>query len=89
MKEKKTESRRSFIRKTAGATALFTIPTIIPSNVFGANDKIRIAVLGVNGRGTNHIQGFSNLPDVEVACLCDPDLVVLAKRAQEFETSYG
>jgi len=89
MKEKKTESRRSFIQKSAGAAALLTLPTIIPSNVFGANDKVRVAVLGVNGRGTNHIEGFSNLPDVEVACLCDPDLVVLAKRAKEFETRYA
>jgi predicted dehydrogenase len=48
-----------------------------------------MAVLGVNGRGTAHIEGFMNLPDVEVACLCDPDLVVLAKRAGEFEKKYG
>ena len=66
-----------------------TIPTIIPKSAFGANDKVRIAVLGVNGRGTNHIQGFSALVNVEVACLCDPDLVVLAKRAGEFEKKYG
>jgi predicted dehydrogenase len=90
MKEKNKLSRRSFILKSAaGTAAALTIPTIIPANVFGSNDKIRIAVLGVNGRGTDHIQGFSNLPDVEVVCLCDPDLVVLAKRAQEFETKYG
>jgi predicted dehydrogenase len=90
MKEKKQLSRRSFIRKSAVATAAaLTIPTIIPANAFGANAKVRVAVLGVNGRGTDHIQGFSKLPDVEVACLCDPDLVVLAKRAQEFETKYG
>jgi predicted dehydrogenase len=90
MKEKKKLSRRSFILKSAaGTAAALTIPTIIPASVFGSNDKIRIAVLGVNGRGTDHIQGFSNLPDVEVVCLCDPDLVVLAKRALEFETKYG
>jgi predicted dehydrogenase len=90
MKEKNKLSRRSFILKSAaGTAAALTIPTIIQSNIFGSNDKIRIAVLGVNGRGTDHIQGFSNLPDVEVVCLCDPDLVVLAKRAQEFEKKYG
>ena len=60
-------TRRSFIQKSAGAAALLTIPTIIPETVFGANDKVRVAVLGVNGRGTNHIQGFSNLENVEVA----------------------
>jgi predicted dehydrogenase len=89
MKEKKNESRRSFIKKSAGAAAVLSLPTIVPASVFGSNDKVRVAVLGVNGRGTSHIQGFSNLPDVEVACLCDPDLVILAKRAQEFEAKYG
>lgn len=89
MKEKRIETRRSFIKKSAGAAALLTLPTIIPAHAFGANDRVRVAVLGVNGRGKDHIQGFSKLENVEVACLCDPDLVILAKRAQEFETKYG
>jgi hypothetical protein len=63
MKEKKKETRRSFIKKSAGAAALLSIPTIIPANVFGANDKVNIAVLGVNGRGKSHIQGFADKPD--------------------------
>ena len=89
MKEKRKVSRRSFIQKSAGAAALLSMPTIIPAHAFGAADRVRVAVLGVNGRGGSHIQGFSNLPDVEVACLCDPDLKVLAKRATEFEEKYG
>ncbi len=89
MKEKNKVSRRSFIQKSAGAAALLSMPTIIPASVFGANDKVRLAVLGVNGRGTNHIEGYMKLPDVEVACLCDPDLVILGKRAGEFEKKYG
>jgi len=82
-------SRRNFIKKSAGAATILCMPATIPANVFGANDRIRVAVLGVNGRGTDHIAGFMNLPDVEVACLCDPDLVVLAKRSEEFEKNYG
>jgi predicted dehydrogenase len=89
MKEKKKESRREFIRKSAGAAALLSFPTIIPANVFGANEKVRVAVLGVNGRGTSHIEGFMEQPDAEVVCLCDPDLNVLGKRAKEFEAKYG
>jgi predicted dehydrogenase len=53
-----------------------------------ANDKIRIAVLGVNGRGKDHIAGFGSVPDAEVAVLCDPDRKVLAERAKSFETRY-
>ena len=92
MKEKKSLSRRSFIQTSAmgAAAAAFTMPSIIPSRAFGANDKIRHAVLGVNGRGTAHIAGFSNLKDIcDVVCLCDPDLNILGQRAQEFETRYG
>jgi len=92
MKEKKSLSRRSFIQTSAmgAAAAAFTMPSIIPSHAFGANDKIRHAVLGVNGRGTAHIAGFSNLKDIcDVVCLCDPDLNILGQRAQEFETRYG
>jgi predicted dehydrogenase len=90
MKEKKSVSRRSFIRTSAvGAAAAFAAPTIIPSSAFGSNAKVTVAVLGVNGRGTSHIEGFSRLPDVEVVAMCDPDLVILAKRADEFEKKNG
>ena len=89
MKRKTNVSRRSFIQKSAGAAALLSMPAIIPASAFGANDKIRVAVLGVNGRGTDHIAGFMNLENVEVACLCDPDLTVLGQRAKEFEKKYS
>jgi predicted dehydrogenase len=89
MKEKSKETRRDFIKKSAGAAALLSMPTIISANAFGSADKVRVAVLGVNGRGTNHIGGFMQQPDAEVVCLCDPDLNVLGKRAAEFEKKYG
>jgi predicted dehydrogenase len=88
MKNKLT--RRKFIQKTAGATvALSAGPMIIPHSVFGANDRIRAAVLGVNGRGKSHISGLMDLENVEVAVLCDPDENVSALRAKEFEEKYG
>lgn len=77
------------MKNTASAAAVLSIPTFIPSSVFGANDKVRVAVLGVNGRGKNHIAGYQPLNDVEVACLCDPDDVVLQERAKDFEEKYG
>jgi len=89
MKEKKNETRRDFIKKSAGAAALLTMPTIVPASVFGANGKVSVAVIGVNGRGGSHIEGFMNLPNAEVACLCDCDLNVLGPKAKEFETKYS
>ena len=41
--------------------ATVAAPLYIPQNVFGANDRIRAAVLGVNGRGKGHIESLMNL----------------------------
>jgi len=53
------------------------------------NDTVRVAVLGVNGRGRDHIAGFQKLKNVEVVVLCDPDRNVAAARAAAFEKTYG
>ena len=61
---------------------------VIPDSAFGANDRVRIAVLGVNGRGFDHVRSIMQLNDAEVVALCDPDLNVANKRAVDFEKSY-
>ncbi len=81
-------SRRKFIQTAAVGTAVLGLPTIIPSRAFGANDRMRVAVIGLNGRGKDHISGFSKLENVEVATLCDVDDVVLQKTGTDFETKY-
>jgi predicted dehydrogenase len=47
--------------------------------VMGANDRLRIAVAGLNGRGKNHISGWLKQDHVEIAYLIDPDADVLDK----------
>jgi len=41
--------------------------------VLGANDTIRIAVAGINGRGGNHVEELAKLEGVEIVYLIDPD----------------
>src|ERR1039457_81629 len=74
-------SRRSFVLGAAGAVSLV-------AGKASANSRVRVAVLGVNGRGTDHIRGFNALPNAEVVMLCDPDRNLLAERAEQFETKY-
>ncbi len=83
-------SRRAFLKKSAvtGAGAIVA-PTVISSNVFGANDRINAAVLGVNGRGGSHISSFMNQSNVQVTTLCDPDLNVAGEKAKAFKEKYG
>ncbi len=78
-------TRRDFVKAASTAAAG---PLMLTRPLFGANEKVRLAVLGVNGRGIDHIAGFMGLENVEVATLCDPDAELLAKRAKEFGDRY-
>ncbi|MFY0652824.1 MAG: Gfo/Idh/MocA family oxidoreductase [Cyclobacteriaceae bacterium] len=82
-------ARRDFIKKTAAAGSVAMVaPSIIPSKVFGANDRINAAVLGVNGRGKSHIESLMAQKNVEVTILCDPDMNILKKRQKSFKEKY-
>ena len=64
--------RRKFIHNSSLATA--TGLTILNFPVFGKNapsNKVVIAIMGLNGRGSYHAEKFSGIPGVEVAYLCD------------------
>jgi predicted dehydrogenase len=73
--------RRHFLMSTAavaGSTALAS-----------PNDTIRVATVGIRGRGGSHIKAFTTMPNVELAALCDIDESVLNKRAGEVESATG
>jgi predicted dehydrogenase len=55
--------------------------------VLGANDRIRVAVVGLKSRGWRHVGCFHELSrdNVEVAALCDVDETVLHMRTSEFQ----
>ena len=75
-------SRRQFLKGAAGAAAsLAVLPRIARADV---NSQVRIAVIGINGRGRNHIEAFAN----NLVALCDCDRKVLGQRAYEFEQRY-
>ncbi|MCS1408565.1 MAG: Inositol 2-dehydrogenase [Verrucomicrobia subdivision 3 bacterium] len=77
-------SRRSFVKSSIGAG--FGLALAHPnSKVLGANDDIRVAVVGINGRGGSHIGGFREIPGVRVAALCDIDDYVIRRRIAELE----
>lgn len=83
------QSRRKFIRNSAAATAAISIPSIIPARAFGANDRINAAVLGLNGRGQSHVQGFMAQDNVQVTHLCDPDMNIIKERKKEYKEKYN
>jgi predicted dehydrogenase len=85
---KKQMTRRDLLKNaatvTAGISTLSSLAVITrPERVFGANDRVRIGVCGLRGRGKDHIDAFSRLPNVEIAALCDVDDTILRKRREE------
>jgi predicted dehydrogenase len=56
------------------------------SSVFGAaSDKVRVACIGIGGRGKDHIGGYSKLENVEIAAICDIDDSHIAKGLSQIE----
>jgi predicted dehydrogenase len=80
-------NRRNFISSgTAGMAALGAISTLSnPARVLGANNRVRVAICGVHGRGNDHLQNYAELQNVEIAALCDIDESVLAKRVAQMD----
>src|SRR5580700_6862843 len=81
-------TRRDVLRSVAKTTAsLGTLSGIAfiahPERILGANDRVRLAICGLHGRGKDHLDGFSRVPNVEIAALCDVDEGVLGKRLGE------
>jgi predicted dehydrogenase len=74
-------SRRDFIRGSVAAGIAALAPF---SRVLGANDDIRVAVVGFRGKGAQHIEVFRKLPGVRVVALCDVDKEVLDGEVKKF-----
>jgi len=75
---------RREVLKTGSLSAVAGIAALArPERILGANDRVRVAVCGLNGRGKDHIAGFSHVPNVEIAALCDVDENVLRKHRGE------
>ncbi len=72
-------TRRTFIRNTAliGAATAFSARSW--AQVTGANSDLRVAVLGLNGRGKNHLTSLRAIKGVRIVAICDPDTAVLEK----------
>jgi len=56
-------SRRSFFQGAAVAASA--------TRVVGANDRIRVGIVGLGGRGSSHVRSYVTIPDAQITGLCD------------------
>ena len=84
MKKKSNFTRRDFVKSTTGAAIISGLSLWGTKQSWaGANDRVRVAVVGIRGHGFgSHIKKYPTLPNVEVAALCDVDKNLFDMRVQ-------
>jgi len=78
-------NRRDFIKTTGKAITVGAATLALGGKILGANDRVRVAVCGVRGRGNDHLHGLARVPGTEIAALCDVDESVLNQRLGDAE----
>jgi len=73
-------TRRNFIKEVAGATAALsivgcaTMPAKTTTRIIGANDRLRIGVIGCGGMANGHMKALKAMKDsdnVDIMAVCD------------------
>ena len=78
----KNITRRDFVKSAIAGGLALAFPF---SRARGANDDLRVAVVGFNGQGSGHISRFHNTSGVRVVAICDVDEKVLYRKVEEFK----
>lgn len=81
-----SNSRRSFVKKTALSSAALMAGGVLPqfsaqsyARILGANDKVRASVMGVNSRGNALAKNFAQQDICDVIHVCDVDSRAITK----------
>lgn len=81
-------TRRDFINSSiavVGAAGLsLARPGTVWSKIRGANDDIRVAIVGLRKKGKEHIAAFGRLAGVRIVALCDVDTQFLDFQSKRF-----
>jgi predicted dehydrogenase len=75
-------TRRDFVKNSLAAGAALAMPF---SRVRGANNDVRVAVVGIRNQGSNHINWFRNISGVRVVAICDADKSFLDREEKKFK----
>src|SRR5690242_12209630 len=93
-------SRRDFLQDSAFLSALLAgaglgdsaeaASEAVATKAKGAaNDKLRVACVGVHGRGMSHVHGFANQHNCIISTICDADSAVIDPAMRHVEKVQG
>ncbi len=86
-------NRREFLQQSAVISAAmgglsaadFVRAAPAESRTVGPNDTLRVAVVGVKGRGMSHVGGFNGVNGCEIVTVCDVDEAVIGPAMKAIE----
>ncbi|MEY2725935.1 MAG: Glucose--fructose oxidoreductase precursor [Planctomycetota bacterium] len=81
--------RRSFLRSSVQSASLLLAAPAIGRAGVSANEKLGVAVVGVNGRGGEHIGEFLRDDRTEIRVIVDVDEAVANRRCDDIEKKQG
>lgn len=84
-------SRREFLKSVGVAAIGLSLPTIVPSTVFGVqapSNRLALACIGLGIQGTGNMRAFLGNPQVRVAAVCDVHQTQLQKGKQIVDKWY-
>jgi predicted dehydrogenase len=92
-------SRRDFLHDSAALAAAVAGAGLLPNLAFAApakkgkkgdaNDTLHVAVIGVRGRGREHVHGFAGAHNCVVTTICDVDEAVIGHAIKDAEKLQG
>src|SRR5438046_264140 len=94
-------NRREFLHDSAALTAALGSAGLIGGSLSAAaksakaakkadaNDQLQVAVIGVHGRGRDHVSGFAGRHNCIVATICDADKNVVGPAMKAVENAQG
>ncbi len=92
-----SQSRRGFLKKSAGLATGVTLAAGVPtsataissSRVLGANNRIRIGLIGSGGRGGSDLKQFVKIEGIQCVALCDVDTAQMEKTQSQILDPVG
>jgi predicted dehydrogenase len=91
-----TLNRRQFLSESALFAAAAAAANAVPALALDekpvkveAGDKLRVAVVGVHGRGMSHVGGFANKNGCVITTVCDCDEGVIGSAMKRVEDAQG
>lgn len=91
-RETRGQSRRTFLKTSTAAAVSAAAAPIVAENVRGANERIRIGLVGLGGRMHSHVAALAELAEpmnIEIAAICDCDQQKLAEAEKHYPQLAG